>query len=143
MQLSTPIVSNLGKVLSVFSYNFYYTEPRDIIYALLGLINTCDDIKFHPDYTKLVELVQIETAEAIMLEERKMHSIAARFPLHRGSIEGLPSWIPNWRDNAAVKISPTVIGTFEPPFKASAGLGTAESLFLKEGPDVLSLEGIL
>ena len=88
----------------MYSRWFQATDPRDKIYAVLGLSTKVD---ITPDYTKNVQEVFRDTANLILFQER---ALSPNFN-HRKSIQimgilaeveradrqyGLPSWVPDW-----------------------------------------------
>jgi hypothetical protein len=76
------------------------TDPRDRIFALLGLADDRDYLGIIPDYTKSTETVFVESAQAFLtkgLLETRLNLLS-----YCGIFEGdspstaLPSWAPNW-----------------------------------------------
>lgn len=69
------------------------TDPRDMIYSLLGI----SDAKSMPvdiDYRKPVHLLYLEVTAAAILRSRDLDFL--RLADHLSREEGLPSWSPNW-----------------------------------------------
>lgn len=79
-------------------------EVRDKIYAFLGLATPSYGIT--PDYDRPPNAVFMETAQAIINQERRLDILAVarenRKP-KEGS-ESLPSWVPDWSDSHRAKI---------------------------------------
>lgn len=83
------------KQLLQYSRGFFKaTDPRDLLYALLGLLGT-DDIptELRPDYGMPFEHVFHRYA-AFMI--RNTQSLAF-LPCYKRDLEGVPSWVPDWR----------------------------------------------
>lgn len=106
-------ISKHGTISSIdalwASRDFNATDPRDKIYALIGLC-VGDGQSTPPDYTKTVQDVYRETALAIMFPQNPKLSAdsSLRFPEHpvmgflcenerTENPYALPSWVPDWR----------------------------------------------
>lgn len=79
------------------AWDFQSSDPRDKIYALLGLPSLDDDMGLPPlDYSKSVSHIFCTMAKAIIKYERALSILC----LHHSSGEphplGLPSWTPDW-----------------------------------------------
>ncbi|KAI9773690.1 MAG: hypothetical protein M1840_006964 [Geoglossum simile] len=73
------------------------TDPRDKVYALLGLPSVNKSIPFPmPDYRKSVSTVYCETARAIIQYERALDILCLAHSDLDGTQHGLPSWAPDW-----------------------------------------------
>ncbi|KAF2760914.1 HET-domain-containing protein [Pseudovirgaria hyperparasitica] len=110
MYMSTP--RSLFSVLSTSSlleedYNHLScSNPRDRIFALLGLVADSDEFHFFPDYSSTCEKVYTLLAERFLQQGRINMLALCRAP--RPS--NLPSWVPDWQ-------SPTFWPwTNDPPF---------------------------
>ena len=75
------------------------TDPRDKVFAVLGLLGDGED-KAHPppkaDYSKSVDQVYRETAAFIIKNEDSLDILLAASGLE-GQEKGLPCWVPDWR----------------------------------------------
>lgn len=61
-QSKDPSLNSLGTWLAVCIYRDLLTsEPRDLIYAMLGVSSNCQNGELMPDYTKSLQQVYIET----------------------------------------------------------------------------------
>lgn len=70
------------------------TDPRDKVYAFVGLSTARDDPKFIIDYTLSVAQVYTSVAQYIILTTGKLDVILST---PRGDNQyGLPSWVPDW-----------------------------------------------
>ncbi len=105
--------SNHGTICSLkalcASRNFDATDPRDKIYALIGLCK-CVGHFIQPDYSKNVLDVYRETALAILFPQTSDFSADTSLASHEHPVMellsaaeraenqyALPSWVPDWR----------------------------------------------
>ena len=81
--------------LMYFSRFFHATDPRDHIYALLGIASDSDDFP-EPDYRKTLEQVYKETASCFVQQGNGflMLHLAGIRPIDNR----MPSWVVDWRD---------------------------------------------
>ena len=70
------------------------TDPRDKIFALLGLAAPAERDAFQADYGKNTAQVYMEFVK-VLVERRKRLDVLAFCTLHRKTA-GLPSWTPDW-----------------------------------------------
>lgn len=106
-------ISKNGTVSSIealwASRDFNATDPRDKIYALIGLCER-DGQTTRPDYTKDVQDVYRETALAILFPQDPKIGANSSLRFHEHPVMGflceterteniyaLPSWVPDWR----------------------------------------------
>jgi hypothetical protein len=80
-----------GLLLGLVSKHSEATDPRDKIYGLLSLAGDVDTLP-KPDYTKDVEAVFLEFAQAMYRTHRGLLMQAG---LQQQSLS-LPSWVPDW-----------------------------------------------
>jgi hypothetical protein len=105
-QLQGPSMADL---LSL-TWNFDATDPRDKLFALIGLLpeNSPERVLFKPDYTVSVKQLFIHVARTFLETSRRLDVLTARppfpeylvpmfgrQPLHMNF--GGPSWVPNWK----------------------------------------------
>ena len=70
---------------------FYATDPRDKVFALLGLANERDRLEIVPDYSKNLEQVYAELAVYLISGNINMIYFNTNSPN-----EAHPSWVPDW-----------------------------------------------
>ena len=69
------------------------TNPRDRIYALLGLSSDADASELKPDYNLDTEEVFIRTCSYILQRYKSLHFL---YDCSLQTNKDLPSWIPDW-----------------------------------------------
>lgn len=85
-------------LLGIFANYRYYkvTDPRDKVYALLGLVTeTLTDISLC-DYSLDAPTVYLKVAEYCILQRGSPECLGHCNPSSQDS--DLPSWVPDWRD---------------------------------------------
>lgn len=101
----------IGKDLLSFASLFRgnnSTDPRDKIYALLGLLEEIEGGETYgitPDYNLAVEQAYVQVAEAILKHQRHLNLFGAIRPSpFRMKRKGhdLPSWVPDWSDTMSI-----------------------------------------
>lgn len=80
-------------------HNLRATDPRDIIYGLLGLVGDWKDgqRQIKPDYT--LDCAQVYASTALALLEGGLNKVL-RWALNLSSERDLPSWVPDWSKGA-------------------------------------------
>lgn len=91
-----PLGTILGWILAMVSGEFHATDPRDIFYALVGLLPFPLPPMLLPDYFKSSSQVLTEYATYI-LESVGLIDI---IQYTSGLSKELPSWVPDWRHSA-------------------------------------------
>ncbi|KAH6693369.1 heterokaryon incompatibility protein-domain-containing protein, partial [Leptodontidium sp. MPI-SDFR-AT-0119] len=76
----------------VLPIQFNATDPRDIIFALLGISSDQDELGIVPDYSKSYRNVFVRTAISL-LEKGHISMLCLSQTL---GFDGLPSWVPDW-----------------------------------------------
>ena len=106
---------------------FKAKDPRDKVYALLGLVTDELGIKALVDYNKSTETVYTETARYLLGREphplRILTYAGVGLP---GSVLSLPSWVPDWR-NAPNSVSLEVSLRYTHSYKASGVANTFQA----------------
>lgn len=95
------------------SRNSLSTDPRDKIYALLGLSSDGDGIVPSPNYYQPWELVYAQAAENIIAGQGKIGAILlAGYKNSKGSVN-LPTWVPNWSALSDTELPPWIAKCIE------------------------------
>ena len=79
------------------SYHFNCTDPRDKVFAMLGLAQTPG---LKPDYNLSVEDVYLRTTEFLVHAHGNLDILCC--VSHPKRIATLPSWVPDWQAQVAV-----------------------------------------
>ena len=86
----------LGEALTMFT-QFRSTDPRDKIFALLGLVSDNINLRSWVDYNKKTELVYRDTAKYLLTQDTEpLHILHFAGVGHPWSLSDLPSWVPDW-----------------------------------------------
>jgi hypothetical protein len=72
------------------------SDPRDKIYALLGLLSRAYAQHVPPNYAKPVSHAYLAAVKASILVDKCL-DILSQVERVRGTVGDLPSWIPDWR----------------------------------------------
>lgn len=82
------------------SSTFLSTDPRDKVFALLGITKEGGEGQLVPDYSKTTAEVYCETMQLLLLRHNvgnaqfhPLENAGTGFPRH---VEGLPSWVVDW-----------------------------------------------
>ncbi|KAH7304422.1 heterokaryon incompatibility protein-domain-containing protein [Stachybotrys elegans] len=84
--------------LSVFlplTRNLQAMDPRDKIFALLGLAHTHNLLDVGPNYNLSVAEVYTRYARAMIIQEQGLSILSSVMTGYQG--KDLPSWVPDWR----------------------------------------------
>ena len=73
--------------------DFEASDPRDKLYALLGLVAEQDNPPISADYRKAVDLVYKDFAVACLQSTMGLAVFSGVSPAGRS---GLPTWVPDW-----------------------------------------------
>jgi hypothetical protein len=77
--------------------SFQYTDPRDKVYALLGLTSVDKDMPLPKlDYSKTVSQVYSETVHAIINDNADLSVLCLRKSFEGTLTHEMPSWVPDW-----------------------------------------------
>lgn len=96
-----PLAERLAWILASVSANFHCSDQRDIVYAILGLLNA-DELpqQLIPEYSKRPNDVLIDCASYIVTQSR----ILTILLFNSMQTEGLPSWVPDWQHESVFPI---------------------------------------
>lgn len=98
------LAQRLAWILALVAGRFHATDQRDIVYAILGLLNA-DPLpaQLLPDYSKSPAEVLIECASFIVVQSR----ILTILQYNSMQTERLPTWVPDWRHDSWCPIALT------------------------------------
>jgi hypothetical protein len=131
---SMPAPPGLLEALNFFRFHSA-TDPRDMVYAIVGLTEARDDPQMPIDYSQSVRQVYINVVDYVLSRDRKLDVICAGVP--KENIYHLPSWTPSW--NQSWRFTSVMLPTDKPAFSASLAR-PAEATILKE-QDILRARG--
>jgi hypothetical protein len=77
------------------SRNFNATDPRDKVYAFLGLLNASTRALITPNYREMVEKTYTRAAIAVIMESGNLKLLANLEDMSQRSLHSLPSWVPD------------------------------------------------
>jgi len=82
------------------------TDPRDKIFACLGLVNdTSNELDIVPDYQSPTEHVYINAARAIVTCSGNLDLLGVcSVNQRKGSVLELPSWVPDWSIKGSIAL---------------------------------------
>ena len=81
---------------------FQATDPRDEIFALLGISSDAGTAAPNPDYRESVIVVFIAYARYLLLKGSPLVLHAASIPTSRHRTE-FPSWVPDWSSSDTIE----------------------------------------
>jgi hypothetical protein len=115
-----------------FFYNRLASDPRDKVYALLGLLSSSERL-LEADYTLSAAAVYEEVAIAILNREKGL-SVLIDIDELAGDVPDTPSWAPDWTTS-------TVFGLNIWDFYKAAG--STPTLARRCSPHTLKLQGLI
>ncbi|KAE9362704.1 hypothetical protein N431DRAFT_551181 [Stipitochalara longipes BDJ] len=128
----------LADAIALCAY-FHATDPRDKIFALLGLVTDNLDLRAWVDYTKSTQEVYLQTTRYLLSQETNTLRIlnlagtgCTRY------LENLPSWVPDWSLNESAPTLDHSTATF-PEYNASGS--SSPKVIFDPCPSVIRLKG--
>ena len=123
----------------IYCLRFKATDPRDKIFALLGLATDAGNPVLHPNYEAPVRKVFTESSRYMMIANKSLRILHIAGIGWSRQIIDLPSWVPDWSAPQRV----TIFGDMadNAGYRASASLSTR--IKIRPGPETLTLEAIL
>ena len=122
-------------------YSYHATDPRDKIYALLGIATDTEDVMLNPDYEASVEEVYARTARYLLQRDASiviLHKAGTGYPRKR---ERLPSWVPQWEWNSVEEDCLCFGGMHKWSKYKAAGDSIPKVRSL--GPNILAFHGVV
>ena len=122
----------------IYCLRFKATDPRDKIFALLGLATDAGNPVLHPNYEAPVREIFTESSRYMMIANKSLRILHIAGIGWSRQIVDLPSWVPDWSAPQRV----TIFGDMadNAGYRASASLPTR--IKIRPGPDTLTLEAI-
>lgn len=93
------------------TYNCSSTDPRDKVFAILGLVSGAWYEGLTPDYNLSLEEVYTGVAGYVLLQQKNAEILT--YP--RNTLPSLPSWVPDWSVDRSHLIKEPVDMDFESP----------------------------
>lgn len=99
------------------------SDPRDKLFALMGLCEISKSLEFLPDYTRPARLVYTDFTRSLMDMDKDLSSIltAGLWNYKNGPDIGLPTWVPDYRGSNGINIR-YLAACFLEHFHASRGM---------------------
>ena len=118
------------------------TDPRDLVFALLGMSADTDVLGLKPDYTKSIRQVYEEVAISLIRDGWNIFSLGNDVNLDAVRRKEWASWVPDWRRVFAARnrrrqgvIYHKHVAEF------SAGIGrVVPNIYKQEGPSLLEIK---
>ncbi|CAH0030156.1 unnamed protein product [Clonostachys rhizophaga] len=110
------------------------TDPRDKIYALLGLAWDSDSLGIIPDYKKSIQDIYTEVVGKVIAK----HDLSLLLNCKYNPSSGLPSWVPDFRQGLAMSARLTLDDEF---CAGSAGIVANGAQPLDGSPNILGVKG--
>ena len=127
--------SSLLYLLSAFR-SCEASDPRDKIFALVGIADQQTIAACTPDYSKDVSEIYSNLASHLIIIERNADILAFCVAPHKGQYLPLPSWVPDWSRPQINNASPR---SMPGAYKASAGTSFKGRI----DSNTLSLDGVM
>ncbi|KAI1187960.1 HET-domain-containing protein [Nemania serpens] len=131
-------------------HHLHSSDPRDKIFALLGLATDREDIEergFTPDYKNSCQEVYTHIT-SVMLQQGHLSLLSYVQPRHKSDFGDLPSWVPDWYQpiTEPFQIPANDHMILQPAFSASGMHSAGPEVEVNRntsGQDIISLKGYL
>lgn len=90
--------------LLIQARHLHATDPRDKVYAFLGLDINVENLALRPDYALSMPDVYIHTAKRLILQTKSLDLLSyadCGYRVFFAPYDGIPSWVPCWERRAA------------------------------------------
>ncbi len=114
------------------------SDPRDKVFALLGIAGGQDAAAYTPDYSKDVLEVYRDLAIRLIIAEQNPDALVHCAYIVGSKSSLLPSWVPDWSHQLHANFSP-----LSSPGAYSAATGTSFKGRVSEDLDELFLDGVI
>lgn len=117
------------------------TDPRDKVFALLGLARDVSSLGCKADYSKTVVEVYSNLARSYIQRDSNLDIVG--YVQHGSGLVGLPSWVPDWTRQEDVPINfrtPIVPGTY---LNHNAGGGNDSIISISSDGKALNTRGVI
>lgn len=118
------------------------TDPRDKVFAMLGVSDEYEEPHLQPNYHKSATEICVRAAETMIA---KGHGpLVSNSTTATGSKSGVPSWVPLWHSRKFAQILPKVAFPGEKNYETFQATGRSEPLFqLQTSERILTVRGII
>ena len=123
----------------IYCLRFKATDPRDKLFALLGLATDADDPVLLPNYRATVREVFTASSRHMMTTNKSLRILHIAGIGWSRQIKDLPSWVPDWSAPHRVIIFGDMVDNAG--YRASASL--LSNVKAGPGPDCITLKAIL
>ncbi len=123
----------------IYCLRFKATDPRDKLFALLGLATDADDPVLLPNYKATVREVFTASSRHMMTTNKSLRILHIAGIGWSRQIKDLPSWVPDWSAPHRVIIFGDMVDNAG--YRASASLPS--NVKSGPGPDSITLKAIL
>ena len=122
----------------IYCLRFKATDPRDKLFALLGLATDADDLVLRPNYRASVREVFTASSRYMMTLNKSLRILHIAGIGWSRQILDLPSWVPDWSAPHRAIIFGDMVDNAG--YKASAALPS--NVKAGPGPDAINLQAI-
>lgn len=121
--------------------NLRCSDPRDKLFALMGVCEISKCLEFAPNYTRSVRLVYTDFTRSLMNVDEDLSSIltAGLWNLKNGPDIELPTWVPDYRGSNGINIR-YLAASFLEHFNAARGMQASHRYMADEQGELTQLE---
>ncbi|KAL9619448.1 MAG: hypothetical protein Q9160_005959 [Pyrenula sp. 1 TL-2023] len=118
------------------------TDPRDKVFAMLGVSDEFEEPHLQPDYHKSATEICVSVAETMI--SRGHGPLVINSTAAKGPEPGVPSWVPLWHSRNFVQILPKVAFPGEKDYETFQVTDGAEPVFqLRTKGGILTVQGTI